>query len=84
MAGEWLKKTSDFLARFPGLLTLIGIGLILLNFVLQLLPAWSIVGWVARVDLPGGKYVPNPETLSAWSARSGGLTPTPVCDIINA
>lgn len=51
MAGEWLKKTSDFLARFPGLLTLIGIGLILLNFVLQLLPAWSIVGWVARVDL---------------------------------
>lgn len=51
MAGEWLKQISDFLARYPGLLTLIGIGLILLNFALQLLPVWSIVGWIAQVDL---------------------------------
>lgn len=51
MIGEWLKRTSDFLARVPGLPVLVGIGLILLNFLLQLLPPWPVVGWMARVDL---------------------------------
>jgi len=51
MIGEWLKRTSDFLARVPGLPVLVGIGLILLNFLLQLLPPLPILGWMARVDL---------------------------------
>ncbi|MGD1995531.1 MAG: hypothetical protein PVH62_02045 [Anaerolineae bacterium] len=51
MAGEWLKRASDFLARLPGLPTLVGIGLIILNLVLQLLPPWPIIGWMAQVNL---------------------------------
>lgn len=50
--GERLKRLSDFLARYPGLIPLIGIGLILLNFVLQLLPrGWPVFGWMAEVNL---------------------------------
>lgn len=48
---ELVKRVSDFLARKPGLLVVIGLGLILLNFVLQLLPAWPVVGWLADVNL---------------------------------
>jgi len=50
MLGEWLKRTSDFLARVPALPTLIGIGLILLNFLFQLLPPWPLIGWMAEVN----------------------------------
>ncbi len=50
MLGEWLKRASDFLARVPALPTLIGIGLILLNFVFQLLPRWPVIGWMADVN----------------------------------
>ncbi len=51
MGSELLKRTSDFLARMPGLPILVAIGLIVLNFVLQLLPAWPVVGWLAHTNL---------------------------------
>jgi hypothetical protein len=47
MIGKWLKRSSEFLARLPGLPILIAIGLVALNFVLQVLP----VGWLARTNL---------------------------------
>ncbi len=47
---EWLKKSSDYLARNKGLPVFIGVGLVLLNFVLQLLPAWPVIGWLAEVN----------------------------------
>ncbi len=48
---ELVRRVSDFLARKPGLLVMIGLGLILLNFLLQLLPAWPVIGWLAEVNL---------------------------------
>ena len=44
---EWLDKIADFLGENPGLLPLIGIGLIILNFILQLFPA----NWFSEVNL---------------------------------
>lgn len=47
-----MKRLSDFLARYPGLPVLIGIGLVLVNFVFQLLPSdWPVIGWMAEVNL---------------------------------
>lgn len=46
-----LKKVGEFLARYKGLPVLVGIGLVVLNFLLQLLPAWPGIGWLARVNL---------------------------------
>lgn len=51
MDSEWLKRLSDFLARMSGLPLIVAIGLVVLNFVLQLLPAWPVVGWLARTNL---------------------------------
>lgn len=51
MVGKWLKRSSEFLARLPGLPILVAIGLVALNFVLQLLPDWPVVGWLARTNL---------------------------------
>ncbi|MCX7855921.1 MAG: hypothetical protein N2556_08125, partial [Anaerolineae bacterium] len=51
MLAKLVKTTSDFLARSPGLLVGIGMGLIGLNFILQLLPAWPVIGWMARTHL---------------------------------
>ncbi len=48
MLAKLVKRTSDFLARMPGLLVVIGISLIGLNFILQLLPAWPVIGWMAQ------------------------------------
>ncbi|HIE39777.1 MAG TPA: hypothetical protein EYH30_01385 [Anaerolineales bacterium] len=48
---EWIKRISEFLARVPGLPVFVGLGLILLNFVFQLLPPWPVIGWMAQVDL---------------------------------
>ncbi len=48
---DWLKRIGDFLARVPGLPVLVGLGLILLNFVLQLLPSWPVIDWMADVNL---------------------------------
>jgi hypothetical protein len=44
----FLDKLSEFLAHRKGLLPLLGILLIGLNYILQLLPA---AGWVAETDL---------------------------------
>ncbi|MBN1180621.1 MAG: hypothetical protein JXD18_15535 [Anaerolineae bacterium] len=45
------QRIINFLARYRGLPVLIGLGMIVLNFVLRLLPAWPVVGWLAGVDL---------------------------------
>lgn len=40
---EFLDKVSDFLSKYPGLLPLVGLGLIILNLVLQLFPgSWFV------------------------------------------
>ena len=51
MTDQWLKRLSEFLARAPGVPVLIAVGLVIVNFMLQLLPAWPVVGWLARTDL---------------------------------
>ncbi len=48
---QWLKKTSNFIAHYKGLPVLVGVGLVLLNFIFQLLPPWPVIGWIADVDL---------------------------------
>jgi hypothetical protein len=48
---EVLKHISDYLARYKGLPVLVGIGLILISLILNLLPAWPVVGWLAETDL---------------------------------
>ena len=51
MAADFLKRISDFLARFPGLPVLIAVFLVILNFVLRLLPGtWPVVGWLVQTD----------------------------------
>lgn len=44
---EWLDKVSHFLGENPGVLPLVGLGLIILNFVFQLFPP----NWFAEVNL---------------------------------
>jgi hypothetical protein len=51
MVLELLRSLSDFLARLPGLPILVAVGLILLNFLFQVLPDQPIVGWLARTHL---------------------------------
>ena len=51
MMDRWFKRISEFLARMPGLPVVVAVGLVVLNFVLQLLPAWPVVGWLARTHL---------------------------------
>jgi hypothetical protein len=51
MAVNLLKRTSDFLARVPGLPLIVGAGLAAVNFALGLLPGWPVVGWLAQTDL---------------------------------
>jgi NhaP-type Na+/H+ and K+/H+ antiporter len=51
MAIEWLKQTSEFLARRKGLPVIVGAAFVLLNFVIRLLPAWPGVAWLAQIDL---------------------------------
>jgi len=48
---DTLKRISNSLAQKPGLPVLIAVGLVLLNFLFQLLPNWPVVGWMARVHL---------------------------------
>ena len=48
---DTIERVLNFLARYRGLPVLIGVGLIILNFVLRLLPAWPVIGWLAGVDL---------------------------------
>jgi len=51
MVSELLKRFSNFLARVPGLPIIVAIGLVVLNFVLQFLPDWPVVGWLAHTHL---------------------------------
>ena len=51
MNDQWLKRFSEFLARVPGAPVLMAVLLVMVNFVLQLLPAWPVVGWMARTNL---------------------------------
>ena len=51
MVSDLLKRIGEFLARMPGLPIIVAIGLVALNFVLQLLPAWPVVGWLAHTHL---------------------------------
>jgi hypothetical protein len=46
-----IQRTGDFLARVPGLPVLLAIGLVVLNLVLQFLPNWPVIGWLARTNL---------------------------------
>ena len=48
---QYLKRAADFIARQPGLPIVIAVGLVVLNFVFQLLPDWPIVAWLARTHL---------------------------------
>lgn len=45
---RWMDKLSEALARRKGLLPLLGIGLVILNLLLQVLPG---TGWVEESDL---------------------------------
>jgi hypothetical protein len=51
MGSKLLERISDFLARMPGLPILGAVVLVVLNFLLQLLPAWPVVGWLADTHL---------------------------------
>ena len=44
---EWLDRLSNYFAARKGLLPLIGIGFVILNFVAQFLP----LGWLSGSDL---------------------------------
>ncbi|MBK7896807.1 MAG: hypothetical protein WAS33_16065 [Candidatus Promineifilaceae bacterium] len=40
---EFLDKLSEFFSKYPGLLPLVGLGLIILNLILQLFPGnWFV------------------------------------------
>lgn len=51
MGSELLKRAGDFLARMPGLPIIVAVGLVAINFLFQLLPAWPVVGWLAHTHL---------------------------------
>lgn len=46
---ELVERINDFLVRKPGALPLVGVGLIVVNFVLQLFPGPE--AWIARSNL---------------------------------
>ena len=46
---QFVDKAADFLAKWPGLLPLIGLGLIVINFVLQIYPGSSY--WIVDANL---------------------------------
>jgi hypothetical protein len=51
MGTRLLALVSEFLARLPGLPVLVAVGMIALNFVLQFVPDYPVIGWIARYDL---------------------------------
>jgi hypothetical protein len=51
MVLRWFKRISEYLARFPGLPVLVAVGLVVVNFLLQLLPDWPVIGWLAHTHL---------------------------------
>lgn len=48
MGTRLLKHISDFLAALPGLPMIVAIVLVVLSFLLQLLPKWPVVNWLAH------------------------------------
>ena len=46
-----LQRLSNFMARLPGVPVLVAVGLVIVNLVLQFLPAWPVVGWLAETNL---------------------------------
>ena len=46
-----LHAVGEYLALRKGLPVLVGVGLVLLNLILRLLPPWPVVGWLAATDL---------------------------------
>ena len=48
---EALKRISDYLAQHKGLPVLVGVGLLIISLIINLLPAWPVVGWLAETDL---------------------------------
>lgn len=46
---ELIERINEFLVRKPGVLPLVGIGLIVLNFLLQLFPGPE--AWIVRSNL---------------------------------
>ena len=49
---RWFReRVLGFVARMPGLPIIIATGLVVLNFVIQFLPDWPVVGWLARTHL---------------------------------
>ena len=48
---EILKRISDFLALRKGLPVLVGVGLMIISLIINLLPPWPVVGWLAKTDL---------------------------------
>ncbi len=48
---KWLQAISNYLAHRKGLPVLVGIGLVLLNLIVRLLPSWPVVSWLAETDL---------------------------------
>jgi hypothetical protein len=51
MVLRWFKRISEYLARFPGLPVIVAVGLVVVNFLLQFLPDWPVVGWLAHTHL---------------------------------
>ncbi len=45
-----LQRVGNFFAHMSGVPILIAIGLVILNFALQFLPDWFVVGWMAQTD----------------------------------
>ena len=48
---DLLDVMSNFLARRKGFPVLLGAGLVLINLVFNILPAWPVIGWLAQTDL---------------------------------
>lgn len=51
MLAQLVKRTGDFLARMPGLPIVVGVGLVVFSLLLQFLPDWPIIGWLAHTHL---------------------------------
>ncbi|MGC9347278.1 MAG: hypothetical protein ACP5JG_03985 [Anaerolineae bacterium] len=48
---EYLRTAADFLAQRKGLPVMIGVGLVIVNLILSLLPPWPGIAWLAKTDL---------------------------------
>lgn len=48
---DLLRSVSDFIARRKGLPVLVGVGLVILNLLISLLPAWPVIAWFAHTDI---------------------------------